>query len=67
MIQVPSFALKFHYSFGEVLDKNPLDFYSVGVLFPQVGKKADPSEIIPENLENKSIDESLKFDRVSIP
>lgn len=44
---------------GEELDKNPLDFYSVGVLFPQVSKASEISDPNPEtNEENEGEDES---------
>jgi hypothetical protein len=40
---------------GEELEKNPLDFYSVGVLFPRLGKISDISDPYPET--NEEIDE----------
>lgn len=36
---------------GEELDKNPLDFYSVGVLFPVVKNKLGDQESSPETVE----------------
>ena len=43
---------------NEELDKNPLDFYSVGVLFPRVGKSPDICDPIPETLGSDSAEES---------
>jgi len=43
---------------NEELDKNPLDFYSVGVLFPRVGKSLDICDPIPETLESNPDEEN---------
>ena len=43
---------------NEELDKNPLDFYSVGVLFPRVGKSLDICDPIPETLGSISDEEN---------
>lgn len=52
----------------EELEINPLDFYSVGILFPQLSKSddfvdADPEEIISEeNVDSASNETKIQFD-----
>jgi len=52
---------------GEELDKNPLDFYSVGVLFPQLEKTADFVDQVPDTIEKNVTDESEESDYDETP
>lgn len=47
---------------GEELDKNPLDFYSVGVLFPRIVQTSDIFDPNPENQESYTIEEENEIE-----
>lgn len=46
---------------GEILDKNPLDFYSTGILFPQVNMSEDYDDPNPDDSQTQS-DEEVSTD-----
>lgn len=45
---------------GELIDKNPLDFYSVGVLFPQITKAGELFDTAPETISEIDGEDSSK-------
>ena len=47
---------------GEEIDKNPLDFYTVGILFPRMGSQKDFSDDSLENVSVSDEGDNIGFD-----
>lgn len=50
------------YGSGEELDKNPLDFYTMGILFPRLQQTPDFDDDLPEFTTAPEVDEKENFD-----